>query len=171
MTAAAEEQDPLDLPDEPEPASYRARLIAAAVPLIVGAAALANSIMLGLGTFTSPGPGLWPAGASTMMIVGSVLALLTARSTVDGERFSAHGWRTIGISLVFVGLYVLLFGGFGDWPGIGFESATVLMLALWLKLIGRESWWMTAAVSIGVTIVLHLLFIEVLKAPIPHTIG
>jgi hypothetical protein len=30
---------------------------------------------------------------------------------------------------------------------------------------------MAAAVSIGVTIALHLLFIEVLKAPIPHTIG
>jgi putative tricarboxylic transport membrane protein len=161
-----------DLPDDaPPPASARGRLIAAAVPLVVGAAALVNSFLLGLGSFTDPGAGLWPAGASGMMILGSVLLLTRFRSVDDGERFNGIGLRTIGFSLVFAGLFVILFGGMGSWPGTGFEWATALMLALWLKLIGRESWLMTAAVSVGVTAGLHLLFIELLKAPIPHTIG
>jgi hypothetical protein len=161
-----------DLPDDaPPPASARGRLIAAVVPLVVGAAALVNSFLLGLGSFTDPGAGLWPAGASGMMILGSVLLLTRFRSVDDGERFNGIGLRTIGFSLVFAGLFVILFGGMGSWPGTGFEWATALMLALWLKLIGRESWLMTAAVSVGVTAGLHLLFIELLKAPIPHTIG
>jgi len=157
--------------DEPPPASTRGRLIAAAVPLVVGAAALVNSILLGLGSLTDPGAGLWPAGASSLMIVGSVLLLVRWRLINDGERFSGRGLVTIGLGLVLAGVYVILFGGVGPWPGTGFEWATALMLALWLKLIGRESWLMTAAVSVGVTAGLHLLFIELLKAPIPHTIG
>jgi hypothetical protein len=137
----------------------------------VGAAALVNSLLLGIGSLTDPGAGLWPAGASCLMIIGSVLLLARWRTINDGERFDLTGLRTIGLSLVLAGMFVILFGGMGSWPGIGFEWATALMLALWLKLIGRESWLMTAAVSVGVTIGLHLLFIELLKAPIPHTIG
>jgi putative tricarboxylic transport membrane protein len=157
--------------DEPPPAKLRARLIAASVPLLVGAAALVNSFLLGVGTLTEPGAGLWPAAASSLMILGSVILIVTVRSVVDGEPFSRIGLRTIGLSLVFIGLFLILFGGIGSWPGTGFEWATLLTLALWLKVIGRESWWMTAAVSVGATIALHLLFIEVLSAPIPHTIG
>jgi len=157
--------------DEPPPATLAGRLIAAAVPLVVGAAALVNSILLGIGSLTDPGAGLWPAGASCLMILGSVLLLARWRSIKDGESFDRSGLLTIGLALVFAGIYVILFGGWGTWPGTGFEWATALMLALWLRLIGRESWLMTAAVSIGVTAALHLLFIELLKAPIPHTIG
>jgi putative tricarboxylic transport membrane protein len=157
--------------DEPPPASTTGRLTAAAVPLVVGTAALIGSFTLGIGSLTDPGAGLWPAGASCLMIAGSVLLLARWRAGNDGERFDLAGLRNIALSLVLAGVFVLLFGGMGSWPGIGFEWATALMLALWLKLIGRESWLMTAAVSIGVTAVLHLLFIELLKAPIPHTIG
>jgi putative tricarboxylic transport membrane protein len=157
--------------DEPPPASTRGRLTAAAVPLVVGAAALINSIALGIGSLTDPGAGLWPAGASCLMIAGSVLLLIRWREIKDGEAFSGTGLRTLGVALALAGMFVILFGGIGDWPGIGFEWATVLMLALWLKLIGRESWLTTAAVSIGVTVALHLVFIELLNAPIPHTIG
>lgn len=157
--------------DEPPPASPAGRLVAAAVPLLVGTAALIGSILLGLGSLTDPGAGLWPAGASCLMIGGSVLLLVRRRSINDGERFSGAGLRNIGVALILAGMFVILFGGMGSWPGIGFEWATALMLALWLRLIGRESWLMTAAVSVGVTAGLHLLFIEVLKAPIPHTIG
>jgi putative tricarboxylic transport membrane protein len=162
-----------DLPDDdtPPPASPRGRLIAAAVPLVVGAAALVNSFLLGPGSLTDPGAGLWPAGASCLMILGSVLLLTRLRLIQDGERFAGPGMRTIGLSLIFAGVFVILFGGLGTWPGTGFEWATVLLLALWLRFIGRESWLMTAAVSVGVTVVLHLLFIELLEAPIPHTIG
>lgn len=157
---------------EPEPpATPTARLIAAVVPLLVGAAALVGSFLLGIGTLTEPGAGLWPAGAGGLMIIGSVILLAGLRTIEDGERFSGAGLRNIGLGLVFISVFVLLFDGIGAWPGVGFQWATVVMLAAWLKLIGRESWLMTASVSVGVTVVLHLLFIEVLKAPIPHTIG
>jgi hypothetical protein len=126
---------------------------------------------MGVGTLTDPGAGLWPAFASSLIILGSVILIVTIGSVVDGEHFSATGLRTIGLSLVFIGVFLILFGGFGSWPGTGFEWATLLTLALWLKVIGGESWLMTAGVSVGATVVLHLLFIELLKAPIPHTIG
>jgi putative tricarboxylic transport membrane protein len=171
MTETKVAEPPSLTGDEPPAAGTTARLIAAAVPLVVGAAALVNSIRLGVGTLTDPGAGLWPAGASSLMIIGSVILIITVRSIVDGERFSAAGLRTIGLSLVLIGVFLIMFGGFGSWPGTGFEWATLLTLALWLKIIGRESWLITATVSVGATVALHLLFIELLNANIPHTIG
>lgn len=41
-------------------------------------------------------------------------------------------------------------------------------MVLWLKVLGRESWLVTAAVSASTTLVLYLLFITGLGVPLPR---
>jgi hypothetical protein len=53
-------------------------------------------------------------------------------------------------------------------PRIGFEIPSVLVLALWLKVLGRESWLTTAVVSVTTTAVLYLLFVILLGTPLPR---
>lgn len=160
----------LDVEGEPERSGTGTRAVAAGAALVVGAAALVNSYRLGLGSPTAPGAGLWPACASATMVLAAALLLIGVRRSDDCERFG-RGTLTIGAAAVSLAGFVLLFGGFGAWPGIGFEWAMAVLLVFWLKVIGRESWRVTAAVTVGCVAAMHLFFIEALGAPIPHVIG
>ena len=105
------------------------------------------------------------------MLIGAGLVLLIGfRRADDCERFG-RGTLTIGFGAASLGAFVVLFGGFGGWPGVGFELAAVALLVFWLKVLGRESWRATVLVTVGCTVALHLLLIELLEAPIPHVIG
>lgn len=157
--------------EEPEPAGPITRLVAAGVALVIGVAALVNSFLLGLGTLTEPGAGLWPASASAVLVVAALVLLVRLRRMPnDAERFG-RGTLTIGLGAVSLAVFVVLFGGIGVWPGVGFELATMALLVFWLKVLGGESWRATVAVTVGCTVALHLILIELLEAPIPHVIG
>lgn len=162
----------LDVEGEPEPSGLTTRLIAAMVPLAIGAVALVSSYRLGIGTPTAPGAGLWPAGASVVVVVASVIVLIGVRRAADCERFGG-GVAAIGLGVVGLGGFVVLFGGASalSWPGVGFEWSTAALLVFWLKVLGKESWRVTAFVTVAFVAVTHVLLIELLQAPIPHTIG
>ena len=51
---------------------------------------------------------------------------------------------------------------------VGFEIPTVLLLVFWLKLLGGESWRVTASVSVLTTAALYLIFVVLLSAPLPR---
>ncbi|WP_020519127.1 tripartite tricarboxylate transporter TctB family protein [Catelliglobosispora koreensis] len=163
----------LDVEAEPEPSGPATRLIAMIVPLAVGASALVNAYLLGVGTLTAPGAGLWPAFASAAMVIGSIVLLVRWRMAPnDCERFDRRTLH-IGLAVASLSVFVVVFGGldaFG-WPGIGFEWSTFLLLAFWLRVLGQESWKTTVLVALGVTVALHLFFIELFQAPLPHLIG
>jgi putative tricarboxylic transport membrane protein len=156
--------------EEPEPAGPVTRLVAAGIVFVVGVAALVGAYRLGLGTPTDPGAGLWPAGASAVLAGVALVLLVRFRRVDDAERFG-HGTLTVGFGAASLGGFVVLFGGAGNWAGVGFELAVVALLVFWLKVIGRESWRTTTVVTVVCTVALHLLLIELLGAPIPHVIG
>jgi len=135
--------------------------VAAAVPLVVGAGALAYSLSLGLGTAVDPGPGLWPAVASGILVLASLWSLAFERRGETVERFT-RGALGIGLGLLSLVAYVLLF------RRIGFEVPTLLVLAFWLRLLGRESWLVTAVVSGATTVAFYVLFVVLLGVPLPR---
>lgn len=156
--------------EEPEPAGPVTRLVAAAAALTVGVAALVGSYRLGLGGLTEPGPGLWPAGASAVL-VGTALVLLVRFRRTDGSERFGRGTLTIALGAASLVVFVMLFGGVGAWAGVGFELAVAALLVFWLKVLGRESWRVTALVTVVCTVGLHLLLVELLGAQIPHLVG
>jgi putative tricarboxylic transport membrane protein len=141
----------------------RQNLIAALVPLAVGVLAAVLSWQLGLGDLADPGPGLWPLIVSVAMVV--LAAVLAARPAPTGEE-ERFGRESIIVAVAVVSLlgYALLF------EQVGFEIPTAALLVLWLKVLGRESWMVTVAVSLGATAALYLLFITGLDVSLPHIV-
>ncbi|GAB3974587.1 tripartite tricarboxylate transporter TctB family protein [Plantactinospora veratri] len=147
--------------DEIPPAGRTGQLVAGVVPVALGLAGLAYSVSLSLGTPAEAGPGLWPALASLLLLGAGLWSLVFERKAAAVEQFSRGG---IGIALGVVSLivFVLLISR------IGFEIPTLLVLAFWLRVLGRESWLATAVVSIATTAALYLLFITLLDVKLPR---
>ncbi|MGN9842563.1 tripartite tricarboxylate transporter TctB family protein [Nonomuraea sp. H19] len=147
------------------PASYARRLnvVAALVPLAVGVVAGIMSWQLGVGTLPAPGPGMWPLVISVAMVITAAVLVLQSRPRGDEERFTKD-MVTVAIAAASLLGYAFLF------ELVGFEVPTVALLVLWLKGLGRESWRLTAVVSIVATAALYLLFITGLGVSLPHII-
>jgi putative tricarboxylic transport membrane protein len=143
------------------PAGRLGQLVAAVVPVALGLACLAYSVSLGLGTPVEAGPGLWPALASLLLVGAGSWSLIFERGVRDAEQFS-RGAIGIGVGIASLVVFVLLISR------IGFEIPTLLIMMLWLKLLGRESWLVTIAVSASTTAALYLLFVTGLGVPIPR---
>lgn len=157
-----------DLPDaaEPEatPAGAWAPIVAAVVPAVFGLAAIFGGYDLGLGMLTEPGSGMWPFIVGVLLVVASVALLVLRPAEGTPEAFTRGAWAVVLGIATLVGYSVAF-------PLVGFEIPTAVLIAVWLKLIGRESWVTTAAVSVGATVVLYLLFVLGLGVAIPHLVS
>jgi putative tricarboxylic transport membrane protein len=136
-------------------------LVAGTVPVILGVACLLYSVGLSVGTPVNPGPGMWPAIASVLLIGAALWSIVFERHRRDGESFTRGG---IGIGAGIVTLIVFVFA----MRQIGFEIPTLLLLAVWLRFLGKESWLMTAIVSVCTTAAFYVLFVVLLGVPIPR---
>lgn len=150
-------------PEETETAGHRLRhTMAAGVPLLLGVVAAGLSWRLGLGSLADPGPGMWPLMVSVAMVVTAAV-VLASRPAASEERFG-RGAVTVAIAVASLIGYALLF------ERVGFEIPTVALLVLWCRVLGRESWRMTAAVAVGATAAVYLLFITGLGVSLPHIV-
>ncbi|MFY1691329.1 tripartite tricarboxylate transporter TctB family protein [Plantactinospora sp. WMMB782] len=149
--------------DDIPPAGPLGQLVAGVLPVALGLVALGYSVTLTLGTPAEAGPGLWPALASLLLLGAGGWSLLFERKAGTVERFGRSG---LGIVVGVVSLvgYVLLIGR------IGFEISTLLVMACWLRLLGRESWLVTAVVSSATTAALYLLFVVLLDVKLPRLV-
>ncbi|RVX38666.1 putative tricarboxylic transport membrane protein [Nonomuraea polychroma] len=145
--------------------SYERRLnvVAALVPLVIGVVAAIMSWSLGVGSLSAPGPGMWPLVVSVAMVIVAAVLVLQSRPRGDEERFTKDV-VTVAIAAASLIGYAFLF------ELVGFEVPTIALLVLWLKGLGRESWRMTAVVSVVATAALYLLFITGLGVSLPHII-
>ncbi|MGI5152695.1 tripartite tricarboxylate transporter TctB family protein [Plantactinospora sp. CA-294935] len=158
----AGEGEPGLLPsDDIPPAGRLGQLVAGVLPIALGLAGLGYSVSLSLGTPAEAGPGLWPALASLLLLGAGLWSLVFERKAAAVEQFGRGG---IGIALGVVSLvvFVLLINR------IGFEIPTLLVMAFWLRVLGRESWRVTAVVSVVTTAALYLLFITLLDVKLPR---
>jgi hypothetical protein len=160
------------LPEEPEapledetaaPAGYLGNTLAVLAPLAIGVGGLVLSVQLGLGSFTAPGPGLWPALICAGLTAMSVVLLL------GGRRFHNAELLTRSSLLVLVALATLI-ALVAAMPYIGFEIPTLLVAFVWLTVLGRERWLLSAVLAVVITVVLWLLFIQLFDVPLPHLI-
>jgi len=137
------------------------RLVAGLVPVLLGVACLVYSVTLSIGTPVDPGPGLWPALASILLIGAGLWSLVFERHRRDGEAFS-RGALGIGVGIVTLIVFVFAM------RRVGFEIPTLLLLAFWLRFLGKESWLVTAIVSVCTTAAFYVLFVVLLGVPIPR---
>jgi Tripartite tricarboxylate transporter TctB family len=145
----------------PPAAGTLTNLVTAAVVVVLGGAALAGALNLGIGSPSKPGPGTWPALVSAALIILGVLLAAAARRTDDAEQFT----RTSFLVIVAVGTMVAYVAVIGV---IGFEIPTALLAFFWLRILGRESRRTSIVVSLAATCAFYALFVGALKVTIPH---
>jgi putative tricarboxylic transport membrane protein len=134
--------------------------IAPLVLLALGIAALAGAYGLGLGELTRPGPGLWPFLVA-VLVTGTTAALVLVDDPADYEHWTRQTAR-IAAGLLSLGVFIVLF------QVIGFVVPAFLMLLLWLRVFGGESWRWAFGLAAGGAVVFHLLFVEALGVPFPE---
>ncbi|QFY08527.1 tripartite tricarboxylate transporter TctB family protein [Nonomuraea phyllanthi] len=139
------------------------QVVAALVALAVGVAGAIGSFGLGLGELTHPGPGLWPFAISIVIAVLSLTLVVTGRGLQDAERFSKATLLTAAGLVTLILLAALL-------PLIGFEIPSLLLVFVWLRWLGKESWQSSIVISIVTVAAFYLLFVLLLQVPLPRLI-
>lgn len=147
--------------DETAPAGPVTNVIGAVVPLLLGLAATIGSVQLGVGDFTDPEPGMWPLIISVAIVGCSIALLIGGRRFWDAEAFTPSSWRVAYATASLVAYAVSL-------PYVGFEIATVVLMFFWLKVIGRERWLVSIVLPVLVTAAFWLLFVLLLRVPLPR---
>jgi hypothetical protein len=137
------------------------QVIGALVALALGLGGAVLAYGYGLGSLREPGPGLWPFLVSLLLIGLSLALLVVGRRLTDSEAFTRSSLQpAIGL-VTFVGLAALL-------PVIGFEIPSLVLCAIWLRFLGGESWRSTAVISVATVAAFYVLFLYVLRIPLPH---
>jgi len=116
-----------------------------------------------MGSFKRPGPGFLPFGLAWILMVLAI-ALIASRWKKGCGRTSfwpERTWLRPLLGTVAFALYAFLIGL------IGFLPTTFIFLIFWMWFIESISWRQIAAVSIGVTLVLYLIFGYFLEVPLP----
>lgn len=153
-----------DLEDERPPhAGPRTQVVAALVATGAGVFGLVASWSYGLGRLTQPGPGLWPFTVSVIITVLSLGLLVTGRHATDTEKFTRSSLLALYGVVTLLGLALLL-------PVIGFEVPSLLVMLIWTRLLGRETWRMSIVVSILTVAAFYALFVLALAIPLPRLI-
>lgn len=125
---------------------------------------MAGSIQAGIG-WGAEGPkaGFFPFYVGLMILASSIVNFGTAISQrPDGELFAE--WGQLGkvmAMLVPTALYVALI------PWIGIYVASIVLIAVFMRWLGRYNWGMVAAVSLGVPLVTFFVFERWFLLPLP----
>lgn len=133
--------------------------LSALLVLAIAAYGVKESLTLGLGEATQPGPGLWPFILCVFTgSVAVVLLLIDPRS--DYEAWTRRSLRIV-IGLVALGLFITAFGQ------IGFILPSAALMLFWLRAFAAEPWRLALPVAIGTAVCLHLIFVVALGVPFP----
>lgn len=125
---------------------------------------MAGSIQAGIG-WGAEGPkaGFFPFYVGLMILASSIVNFGAAISQQpDGELFAE--WGQLGkvlAMLVPTALYVALI------PWIGIYVASIILIAVFMRWLGRYNWGMVAAVSLGVPLVTFFVFERWFLLPLP----
>jgi putative tricarboxylic transport membrane protein len=133
--------------------------VAGLAAVAVGIAAALGARDLGVGSLTDPGPGLWPLVVSAVLVITG--AAVAVRPGDDAEAIGRDAWTVVVACLTLLAYTAVI-------RVVGFELPTIALLAVWMRLFGGEPWRTTVAVSVGVTVVVYVVFILALGVALPH---
>lgn len=125
-----------------------------------------ESYRLDLGTWGMPGPGYFPFGASLLLGIISLSTFVNSlkkapsQETAKGPSEPAR-YQNVALILVAMIVYFFLLNR------LGFVLCTSLFSLFFLRIVMSRRWFTALAVTISVTLALHLLFNIFLNAQLP----
>jgi putative tricarboxylic transport membrane protein len=136
----------------------------AAATTVFALVIIAGSIQAGIG-WGAEGPkaGFFPFYVGLMILVSSVINFIGVMlAGSDGRLFADWGQlKQVMSVLVPTTVYVALV------PWIGIYIASILLIAVFMRWLGRYDWSMVAAVSVGVPLVTFVIFEKWFLVPLP----
>lgn len=135
--------------------------------MALGIAVCVESIRLGPGSISAPGPGLIPLGCGLLLsLLG--LALSLTRDRRDAEREEVQkalgiSWRHMVLALGYLVAYALLL------EVLGYLAATVLWVGANCRL-GRLGWGKTALIAVLASAGSYMIFGSLLRVLLPRGI-
>lgn len=155
-----------DKPDERPALSLRSAEIAVALVLFaLGAIVIVDSLRLGMRwAEDGPQPGYFPFYLGVFICSACAITVVLAALMPAQKNRAFVKWgqlRLVLSVLVPSAVFVALVG----W--IGIYTSAVLFVALFMRWLGKYSWWNVAAVSIGHSIVLFMIFEVWFLVPLP----
>ena len=117
-----------------------------------------------------PGAGAWPFWLATGMLLCCLLTLWRwfRRVTPESRNTSLYmSHQTVVIVGTSAGAILFLLAA-THW--IGLYASLVLFLLFYLKYVGRHTWLLTIALTIGIPVFIFCLFEWALKIPLPKAI-
>ena len=129
--------------------------------LIVLAAGYPTAADYGTGV---PGPGLWPIVISAFMLALAALLVLKsikmpAEKNVDVPMWN-EGTKRVYITMGILFAYTLVL------KFLGFIIATTIMEAVFIHWFAKKKPWVTAVISLVVTLVIYVVFQYLLNVPV-----
>jgi hypothetical protein len=116
-----------------------------------------------MGSLKRPGPGFLPFGLAVILIALSIALIASQWKKGSGKAlfWPERTWVRPLLGTIAFALYAFLI------DLIGFLPTTFIFLILWMWIIEGISWRQIATVSIGVTVVLYMIFGYFLEVPLP----
>ena len=118
-----------------------------------------------------PGSGAWPFWLSAGMLLASLATIVRwfRRLTPESRNLDLYMSRdTVVVVGISAGASLFLLAA-THW--IGIYASLMLFLLFYIKFVGRHSWAMTVALTIGIPVFVFCLFEWALKIPLPKSIS
>jgi hypothetical protein len=162
-------------PDDPDMAGPRQRHVeigVAAFMLVLGVVTIIGSLQVGIG-WAAEGPqsGFFPFWIGVLIVATSGFNLVRAYAKPSRKLFAEWGQIAQVLKVVWpMAIYVAAV------PWLGIYLASFLLIAGFMRWIGRYGWAVTLAVSLGLQVVTYVTFekwflLSLPKGPIEDLLG
>lgn len=133
--------------------------------LVVALIVAVASFRLGLGTFSAPGSGFTPFGASVLLGILSLVCFLQARGREKSAEvqplFRGKLWPRVILVFVALVAYAQLI------PFGGYSMTTFLLMAFLFRIAGQKKAWKVALYSLATTALSYYVFSKWLNLQFP----
>jgi hypothetical protein len=150
--------------ESPTGPSHRAiEIIVALLILGFGLVVIGGSLKVGIDwAFDGPRAGFFPFYIGLLIVAASIVNVIQAFS-IGSDRLFADWSQLAQVMAVVIpsAIYVALV------PWLGMYVCSILLIALFMKWLGRYNWSSTLPISIGVPVLLFIVFEKWFLVPLP----
>ena len=145
------------------PAHRNVEIGVALFTALIGVIAIIGSLRVGINWgVEGPRAGFFPFYIGLFILVSSAINLIQAMALDRKPRFATWDQLRQVLKVVIpTAVYVLII------PRVGIYLSSAALIALFMTWIGRYRWTLTAAIAIGVPVVIYLLFENWFLLPLP----
>ena len=150
--------------DEAGPRHRAVEIFTALLTLVFGAIVIVGSLRVGINWgVEGPKAGFFPFYIGVMIVGGSAFNLVRVFADIDRDRvFASWGQLRQVLSVVIpASIYVVLV------PIIGIYVSSILLLAVFMRWLGRYRWDLVIAIAVGVPAIFYFMFEMWFLVPLP----